>query len=138
MSKVDRELPAGKAQTTGVAPKLGKYRCHKDWDKDEFHVHDDDLGHRFAMAGIRQWELAAKNFLETYHFFPISTVVVFRGISTGSAIGKAAGRTLCDLVFSKLDDGTWATSLVPAGCVQGNVIMGDPVMMALDELVQRT
>lgn len=128
--KVDRELPQVQAKD-GPTAKLGAFRTHADYGADEFHVHDDKSGQRFCMAGIRRWEVSARDFLRTYHFFQIGTVVVFCGESKGKKHKN------CDLVFTRTDNGAWVASLEECGSVTGNVHMGDPVITALDELVQR-
>lgn len=137
--KIDRSLPSGKqASKAGLDKSLGEFRTHKDHgddgSKDEFHVHDDKNGLRFCMKGIRRFELAARTFLASLSNYPDGAKVVFPG---EPAKKKGDKSRACDLVFQRKGN-KWEVGLFLCGQVVGDVVQGDEVLVALDELIQRS
>ena len=118
--KEQTEVP--KSVTSGDTTQVGNIRLQKYTDKDVIHVHDDNCKLCFEYAGRRAFQLAIDSFLRSQHDFAIGTECVIPG--------KGA-----DLVLERTDT-RWLMKVVAKDSVKG-ILIGDPVVTALDEFAQR-
>lgn len=121
--------------------KIGEFRVQKDYDEDEFHIHHDDKSLKFVfgpakvgdveIGGIRRWELAWDQFRHAQHDFKEGQSVLFQGGKVKGSKEKA-----CDLVFARKGN-KWKITLHRRGRHVADAVMGDEILTALDEWMQR-
>lgn len=126
--KTDRDLPKSKSKAllTGKIS-IGSYRCHKDWDKDEFHVHGK-VDDKFAMKDILKAEFLLGMFVKMQGIFKNGDIVVF-------PTDDSPDYDPHDLVYTRAGN-EWEARLRKKGTVPGMSIPCDRVLFSLYKIVQ--